>query len=327
MMSDKGLLEVQDLCTYFPINKGVLRQKVGEVKAVDHINISIDQGETLGIVGESGCGKSTLGRSILGLIKPTGGHVLFKGEDVTNMDFKKLRSMRQQMQIVFQDPFASLNPRMLVEDIIAEPLRIHESSLSRNKLQSRVEQMLELVGIESDAANRYPHEFSGGQRQRISIARALIMNPEFIFLDEPVSALDVSVRSQVLNLIRNLQKDLGLTYLFISHDLSVVRHISDRVGVMYLGTIVELASKNQLFNNPLHPYTKALMSAIPIANPNIPINRIILEGDIPSPANPPSGCRFHTRCPNVRKDCDKTDMLNRMIEVERDHYVSCLLYK
>ncbi len=326
MMQDKALLEVQDLCTYFPIMQGVIRHKAGEIKAVDHVNLSVRQGETLGLVGESGCGKSTLGRSILRLIKPTSGRVLFKGENVTDASDQRMRALRQHMQIVFQDPYASLNPRMIVGDIIAEPLRIHDAKLPETELRQRVEQMLEVVGIESDAAMRYPHEFSGGQRQRISIARALILHPEFVFLDEPVSALDVSVRSQVLNLIRELQKKFGLTYLFISHDLSVVRHISNRVGVMYLGSIVELAPKKKLFENPLHPYTKALMSAIPVPDPDVQINRIVLEGDVPSPADPPEGCRFHTRCPEACAECGKPGALQKMIEVEPEHYVLCSLY-
>ncbi len=324
MMQGEVLLDVKELRTWFPIMRGVIRRKTGDIKAVDGVSLQIFKGETFGLVGESGCGKSTLGRSILRLIEPTGGEVRFDGRDVRACSSSELRALRKRMQIVFQDPYASLNPRMTVRDIIREPLHIHEPGIPQEELDRRVCEVLELVGLEQDAALKYPHEFSGGQRQRISIARALILNPDFIFFDEPVSALDVSVRSQVLNLIQELQKSRNLTYLFISHDLSVVKHISDRVGVMYLGELVEVAPKRTLFQNPLHPYTQALMSAIPIPDPRVQINRVVLGGDVPSPADPPAGCRFHVRCPYATEACGSADARPKLVELEQDHFVACI---
>lgn len=323
-MQEEVLLEVKELRTWFPIMQGIIRRKTGDIKAVDGVSLRILKGETFGLVGESGCGKSTLGRSILRLIEPTGGEVLFDGQDVRTCASSELRALRKRMQIVFQDPYASLNPRMTVRDIIREPLRIHEPGISWEELDRRVCEVLELVGLEQGVMLKYPHEFSGGQRQRISIARALILNPDFIFFDEPVSALDVSVRSQVLNLIQELQKSRNLTYLFISHDLSVVKHISDRVGVMYLGELVEVAPKRMLFENPLHPYTQALMSAIPIPDPRVQVNRVPLGGDVPSPADPPAGCRFHVRCPYATDACGSADARPRLVEREKDHFVACI---
>lgn len=319
------LLDVRNLRTYFPIMQGIIQRKRGDIKAVDGISLQIMRGETFGLVGESGCGKSTLGRSILRLIEPTDGEVFFDGRNVRACSPSELCALRKRMQIVFQDPYASLNPRMTVKDIVQEPLRIHEKGISQKELNRRVGQVLELVGLEQDAMLKYPHEFSGGQRQRVSIARALILNPDFIFFDEPVSALDVSVRSQVLNLIQELQKSRNLTYLFISHDLSVVKHISDRVGVMYLGELVEVAPKQVLFRNPLHPYTKALMSAIPIPDPRVSMDRVILRGDVPSPADPPAGCRFHVRCPHAVETCQASNLRPKLIELEKDHFVACML--
>jgi oligopeptide/dipeptide ABC transporter ATP-binding protein len=289
------LLTVSNLKKYFPIRKGVLRRTVGYVKAVDDVNFTVHKGETLGIVGESGCGKSTTGRSILRLIEPTSGDVLFQDKNLTKLSKSSLRHLRQKMQIVFQDPYASLNPRYKVGKILERPMQIHGlyTPAERSK---RVRTLLERCGLDPSAANKYPHEFSGGQRQRIGIARALTLNPSLIVLDEPVSALDVSVQSQIINLLEDLQQEFGLTYLFIAHDLSVVRHISDRIAVMYLGQMAELAESLELFDNPLHPYTQALLSAIPVPDPEVKRERILLRGDLPSPANPPSGCPFHTRC-------------------------------
>lgn len=323
-MQGEVLLEVKELRTWFPIRQGIIRRKTGDIKAVDGVSLRILKGETFGLVGESGCGKSTLGRSILRLIEPTGGEILFDGQDVRACSSSELRALRKRTQIVFQDPYASLNPRMTVRDIIWEPLNIHEPGIFREELDQRVCGVLELVGLEQNAMLKYPHEFSGGQRQRISIARALILNPDFLFFDEPVSALDVSVRSQVLNLIQELQKSRNLTYLFISHDLSVVKHISDRVGVMYLGELVEVAPKQMLFENPLHPYTQALMSAIPIPDPRVRVNRVSLSGDVPSPADPPAGCRFHVRCPYAVESCGLADTRPGLVELEKDHFVACI---
>lgn len=301
-MNSEYILELHNVKKYFPIRTGLLNRVVGHVKAVDDVSLAIRKGETFGLVGESGCGKSTLGRVVLNLQKATEGEVMFRGRDVQQVSGQELRRMRRQMQIIFQDPFGSLNPRFLVGDIIGEPLRLHEPS-SAAKIDKRVVELMELVGLDATRRNRYPHEFSGGQRQRIGIARAIALNPEFIVADEAVSALDVSVQSQVINLLMKLQRELGLTFLFIAHGLNVVRHISDRVGVMYLGKIVEIAPTEDLFDKPLHPYTAALLSSIPRADPNRKRERIVLQGDVPSPANPPSGCRFHPRCPAAQAKC------------------------
>lgn len=306
------------------ITGGILGGEVGVVKAVDDVSFTVKRGETLGLVGESGCGKSTTGRSLLRLIEPTAGEVTFDGVNVTALSTDAMRKMRRDMQIVFQDPFASLNPRHNIEKILEEPLIVHGIGTSAER-KRKVQQMLEVVGLSSYHARRYPHQFSGGQRQRIGIARALMLNPKLIVADEPVSALDVSIQSQVLNLMQDLQRDMGLTYLFIAHDLSVVRHISDRVGVMYLGRIVELTTSNQLYTNPLHPYTKALLSAVPTPDPDAVRERVILQGDVPSPANPPSGCTFHTRCPHVTEEC--RSVRPAFQDVGDGHFVACHLYK
>ena len=308
-MSEGWLLDVRDLRMYFPITRGVLIQhRVGEVKAVNGVTFQIKKGETLGLVGESGCGKSTLGRAILQLYRPTGGHVFFEGEDLATIRGQRLRQMRRRMQMIFQDPYSSLNPRMTVSSIVGEPIEIHHLARGKEK-QRRVSELLELVGLNPYYANRYPHEFSSGQRQRIGIARALAVEPSFIVCDEPISALDVSIQAQVLNLLQELQERFGLTYLFIAHDLSVVRHISDRVAVMYLGKILELASREDLYSNAMHPYTRALLSAVPIPDPGVETRRrrILLMGDPPSPVNPPLACVFHTRCPIAIQVCQETE--------------------
>jgi len=317
-----ALLEVKNLFKYFPIHAGLLSRHVGDVKAVDGVSFSIDAGETLGLVGESGSGKTTVGRVILKLAPATSGEVFFEGRDIITMGRSEIRHLRKEMQIIFQDPYASLNPRMTVGDIIGEPLYIH--NIARGKAaQARIQELLKLVGLQPYHANRYPHEFSGGQRQRIGIARALAIDPKFIVCDEPVSALDVSIQAQVINLLEDLQQKFGLTYLFIAHDLSVVRHISTRVAVMYVGKLVELAARDDLYENPLHPYTQALLSAIPIPDPKIEQRRkrIVLAGDIPSPVNPPSGCRFHTRCPIAFERCVTEEPAFK--EYAPGHFAAC----
>ena len=298
------LVEVRGLKMWFPIMRGILQKHVADVKAVDGLNFDVFQGETLGLVGESGCGKSTTGRAILQLYKPTAGAVLFEGSDLVALKGEDLRKMRRRMQMIFQDPYASLNPRMTVGSIVAEPLEVHNIGTKAERVE-RVRELLKVVGLNPYFINRYPHEFSGGQRQRIGVARALAVNPAFIVCDEPISALDVSIQAQIINLLEDLQEQFGLTYLFIAHDLSVVRHISDRIAVMYLGKIVELADRDELYRNPMHPYTQALLSAVPIPDPVIEEKRqrIILEGDVPSPVNPPKGCNFSTRCPKVLDMC------------------------
>ncbi|HUT19422.1 MAG TPA: dipeptide ABC transporter ATP-binding protein [Anaerolineae bacterium] len=303
------LVEVKGLKKYFPITQGILFQRhIGDIKAVDGLDFSVRRGETLGLVGESGCGKSTTGRAILQLYRPTAGEVLFEGQNLVEMKGERLRRMRRRIQMIFQDPYASLNPRMTVGGIVGEPLEVHHILPPREQRQ-RVQELLEIVGLNPYFINRYPHEFSGGQRQRIGVARALAVQPDFVVCDEPISALDVSIQAQIINLLEDLQDRFGLTYLFIAHDLSVVRHISDRITVMYLGKIVELADRRELYDNPLHPYTQALLSAVPIPDPEVEAKRrrIILEGDVPSPANPPSGCHFRTRCPHKMPICAEED--------------------
>ena len=317
------LLEVRDLKMHFPVTKGIIIQRqVGAIKAVDGVSFSIKKGETLGLVGESGCGKSTTGRAILQLYRPTGGQVLFQGTDLTQLHGEEMRRMRRKVQMIFQDPYASLNPRMTVGDIIGEPIRVHNLRKGR-EVRERVQELLQLVGLNPYFVNRYPHEFSGGQRQRIGVARALAVEPEFVVCDEPVSALDVSIQAQIINLLEDLQDRLGLTYLFIAHGLAVVKHISDRVAVMYLGKVVELAEGSKLYTMPMHPYTQALLSAVPIPDPKVEKRRkrIILEGDVPSPFNPPTGCHFHTRCPIAIEKCKVEEP--PFVDYGGGHFAAC----
>ena len=321
--SSEYLLEVRDLKKYFPIKGGLFSKVVGHVKAVDGVCFKIKRGTTMGLVGESGCGKSTTGRTILRLMEKTSGDIIYDGVDISSLSKKEMRKMRTKMQIIFQDPYSSLSPRLPVGEIIGEAAREH-GIVSKADFDSYLDKIMSECGLQSFHKDRYPHEFSGGQRQRICIARALALNPEFIVCDEPVSALDVSIQAQIINLLKSLQKEHNLTYLFISHDLSVVEHISDTIGVMYLGSLVETGDKEDIFRNPLHPYTQALFSAIPMPDPDIKMQRIVLEGSIPSPANPPKGCKFHTRCQKCM-ECCKTEA-PATYEVEPGHFVSCHLY-
>ncbi len=317
-----AVLEVRDLKMHFPIRAGLMKKVVGHVYAVDGVSFHIERGETLGLVGESGCGKSTIGRMILRLYRPTGGEILFDGKDITNVKGEELTAVRKQMQMIFQDPFASLNPRFRVDELVGEAYRVHNADKA---WESHVATLLEKVGLQPEHLRRYAHEFSGGQRQRIGIARALAMSPRLIVADEPVSALDVSIQAQVINLLDSLKEEFGFSFLFIAHDLSVVEHIADRVAVMYLGKMVELASDRDLYLNPKHPYTEALISAVPKAEAGAKRReRIILRGDVPSPINPPSGCRFHTRCPYVKPECRETEP--QMTEIAPKHWVACHLY-
>lgn len=313
----QSLIEISNLKKYFHVGRG------RKLKAVDDVSFAIRQGETLGMVGESGCGKSTAGRTILRLYEPSGGEMKYNGTNIYKLSGTKMKALRREMQMIFQDPYASLDPRMTVTDIIGEALDIHKLTNSRAERKKKVEELLDMVGLNPDHATRYPHEFSGGQRQRIGIARALAVDPKFIICDEPISALDVSIQAQVVNLLQDLQKKMGLTYLFIAHDLSMVKHISDRVAVMYLGKMVELASSDELYGNPLHPYTKALLSAIPIPDPEIEATRerIVLTGDLPSPIDPPSGCRFRTRCPIATEKCAQVEP--KFVELKPNHWVAC----
>lgn len=317
------LLQVKNLKKHFPISSGILGKVKNHVKAVDDVSFDIYKGETLGLVGESGCGKSTTGRMLVNLLEPTSGEIIYNNEDITKANKKRVKELRKEIQIIFQDPYASLNPRTTIGDIIAEPIKVNKIT-DRNNVEKRVKELLECVGLASYHRNRYPHEFSGGQRQRVGIARALAVNPKLIVCDEPVSALDVSVQAQVLNLLDDLQKEFHLTYLFIAHGLNVVKHVSDRVGVMYLGRLVEIGKDSNLYSNPKHPYTQALLSAIPIPDPTKKSDRIILTGDVPSPINPPKGCSFHTRCNKCMQICREVEPT--MKEFEDGHFVSCHLY-
>ena len=321
--TQEPLVQVRNLRKYFPIQRGmVIQRHVGDVKAVDGVSFDVLRGETLGLVGETGCGKTTVGRTILRLYEPTGGHVIFDGVDLVTLNEGELRRMRQRMQMIFQDPYASLNPRMTVGSIVSAPLDVHKTVHSKNK-SKRVDDLLDMVGLNPEFVNRYPHEFSGGQRQRVGIARALAVSPDLIICDEPISSLDVSIQAQVVNLLEELQRELGLTYIFIAHDLSMVRHISNRIAVMYLGKIMELADRNDIYLDPIHPYTQALMSAVPLPDPDVQKKRkrILLEGDIPSPANPPVGCNFNTRCPAAKERCFKEDPAFR--EIKPGHWAAC----
>ncbi|PAE40140.1 ABC transporter ATP-binding protein [Bacillus sp. 7884-1] len=324
MSENKPILEIKGLKKYFPIKTGFFNKVTGHVQAVDGVDFSVMPGETLGIVGESGCGKSTTGRTILRLLNPSAGEVLFNGKDLAKLSKEEMRQMRKDIQMVFQDPYASLNPRKTIRQILLEPLKVHGIGSSRGERMKRVEEIIEVVGLRKEHLDRHPHDFSGGQRQRIGIARALILKPKVIIADEPVSALDVSIQSQVLNLLKDLKKEFNLTLIFISHDLSVVRHLCDRIAVMYLGRVVEIADKKQLFTNPSHPYTRALLSAVPIANPKAKRERVILQGDLPSPANPPSGCTFHPRCPVANESCKTKIPILKAID--SGHQVSCHLF-
>jgi len=320
------ILEVTDLKMHFPVGSGLLSRKpTGYVKAVDGVSFTVKRGETLGLVGESGCGKTTTGRCILQLYKPTAGKVKFDGQELTELNTKAMRAMRREMQVIFQDPYSSLNPRMTAGNIIGEPLIVHGLVKGKQEYREKVAELLANVGLNPYMADRFPHEFSGGQRQRIGVARALSVSPKFIVADEPVSALDVSIQAQIINLLEDLQEQFNLTYLFIAHDLSVVRHISDRVGVMYLGHMVEMADRNEIYRNPVHPYTKALLSAVPIPDPVLDAqrDRVLLAGEVPSPLNPPSGCVFHPRCPVANDSCSLH--LPELREVEPDHHAACLL--
>lgn len=318
------ILEVQNLKKYFPIEKDLFGNPTRFLKAVDDVSFKVKRGTTLGVVGESGCGKTTLGRTILRLHDITGGTVLFNGEDITNMSKKELRKKRTQLQLIFQDPYSSLPPRMTVGNIIAEAVKVH-NIVPKEEVAQHVRDIMKKCGLQPHWYDRYPHEFSGGQRQRICIARALAVNPELVICDEPVSALDVSIQAQIINLLKDLQNKMGLTYLFISHDLSVVKYITDNILVMYLGNVMELGSTDTIFANPLHPYTKALFSAVPVPDPDSKMNRIILNGDIPSPANPPAGCKFHTRCSECMEICK--ECAPEYVEAEEGHFVACHLYK
>jgi len=319
----KTLLKVDGLKKYFPIRKGVLNKQVGDVKAVDDVSFEVFEGETLGIVGESGCGKSTTGRLLMRLLEPTEGKIEFAGKTISELSNNEMRKARRDIQMIFQDPYASLNPRHNIGKILEEPLIVHGMGNAKER-KKKVLELLEIVGLNEYHVKRYPHQFSGGQRQRIGIARALMTNPRLIIADEPVSALDVSIQAQVLNLLQNLQKDLKLTYIFISHDLGVVRHISNRVGVMYLGKLVELTASEDLYAEPLHPYTQALLSSVPVPDPTFEREQLVISGDIPSASNPPSGCAFHTRCPFKKEECSQ--VVPKMQEVKPGHYVACHLY-
>ncbi|WP_214482608.1 ABC transporter ATP-binding protein [Bacillus sp. SM2101] len=320
---ENSLVEIKNLKTYYPIKGGFFRRTVGQVKAVDDVSFAIKRGETFGLVGESGCGKSTTGRTLLRLIAPTDGSIVFEEQDITKVGGSSLQKLRRNFQMIFQDPYASLNPKQMIGDIISEPIRNY-SKITKRDLKDEVMNLLEKVGLPRDCYFKYPHEFSGGQRQRIGIARALALKPKFIIADEPVSALDVSVQSQVLNLLKELQSAFNLTYLFIAHDLSVVKHMSDRIGVMYLGRIVEIGENHSLYSMPLHPYTQALISAIPQPDPMAKKERIILHGDVPSPANPPTGCPFHPRCEHAKPECEQVKP--SLKEVKQGHSVACHLY-